>query len=328
MDKPAESATPAPPVAAETGFVADLTYRSYSGPLSPPIFRWWAIAKMTMRMAVKKKAFWGWALLSPWFLLIQLAVLTVMDQAATGPGRQFLAEFYRTVVWKDLFLGGFQGSLFFLFLAALVIASGNIAADNRANALLVYLSKPTTKLDYLFGKWLGFFLLLLGASGIPLLLTFAYGALTFRQYGFLTQEPWLFPKILLLMTIAPALLSTVAVGVSAQFKEPRLATAAFAGLYFLPLVLSYVMYGILRTEAEPPPVVFTLYYSHIAGLEEGLAKALFDSAGGFSVFGREMRGERPVDPPNGWLTLAVYLAVIGLFWVLAWRKIRAVEVVS
>ena len=53
--------------------------------------------------------------------------------------------------------------LFLLFIA-LLAGAGSIANDNRANALLVYLSKPCRKVDYLFGKWAGLAMLI---AGVP-----------------------------------------------------------------------------------------------------------------------------------------------------------------
>jgi len=47
---------------------------------------------------------------------------------------------------------------FSILCIALVVGAGAIAADNRSNALMVYLSKPITKGDYLLGKWMGIFL--------------------------------------------------------------------------------------------------------------------------------------------------------------------------
>ncbi|MCW5941425.1 MAG: hypothetical protein KIS66_04290 [Fimbriimonadaceae bacterium] len=336
MDNPpnvppvAVNASPAAPI-------ADLTYRNYTGPLSPPAFRWWAIAKMTMRLGVKKKAFWAWAAFSAWFYVLQLGILTMLDQFSSGRNREFLDQFYRMVRWKDLFLDGYLSSLFFLFLCTLVLASGNIAADNKANALLVYLSKPATKLDYLLGKWTGFFLMLLAVSGAPMLLTYGYGLMTFREHGFLTQEPWLVARLLGLMVICPALLASVGVGVSAQFDQPRYATAAFAGLYFLPMVVSYVMLAVMRHgEGDALPVLQNLYYSHLAGLEEGLGKAILDTKGGFAraLLGGPRNlaegggGDGIVGPPNGYVFIVAWAAVIAVSAFLAWRRVRAVEVVK
>jgi ABC-2 type transport system permease protein len=42
---------------------------------------------------------------------------------------------------------GLSGTALLVFIAALTIGAGSIASDNKANALLVYLSKPITRLD-------------------------------------------------------------------------------------------------------------------------------------------------------------------------------------
>ncbi len=232
--------TPASPI-------ADLTYRNYDGPLAAPVYRWWPIAKMTMRMAIKKKSFWWLGILSGWWYFVLSIILYVMDLVASGNTNPNApqAGFFKTLVWKDLFLDGFSHSQLFLLLIALLIGVGAIANDNKTNALLVYLSKPCTKLDYLIGKWVGIFLCLLAVVAAPTLLFFAYCALSYRQYGILSDDPWLILKLLLMFPIAPALHASLALGVSSLFDQGRIAGAVYAGLYFIALMFTTAV-GIIR----------------------------------------------------------------------------------
>ncbi|MBI3721471.1 MAG: ABC transporter permease subunit, partial [Fimbriimonas ginsengisoli] len=174
--------------------IADLSYRSYDGPLLPPTMRWWVVAKSVMRLAIRKKGFWVWANLSYYWFIILAAVFYFVDVLApTLPGGA--NPFFSRIVWKDQFLDAFSIAQMFLFIIALLIGAGAIANDNRSNALLVYLSKPCSKLDYLFGKWMAIFLILVAITGVPTLLFFVYGLLSYRHYGFISQDPALFWRL-------------------------------------------------------------------------------------------------------------------------------------
>ncbi|HEY3779791.1 MAG TPA: ABC transporter permease subunit, partial [Fimbriimonadaceae bacterium] len=216
--------------------IADLTYRNYDGPLAPPVYRWWPIAKMSMRMAVKKRAFWVLGVLSGWWFLILSAIFYFAE--VTSPNAEAEKKFFQTVVWKDQFLDGFARSQIFLLLLALLIGVGAIANDNRANALLVYLSKPTTKLDYLIGKWLGIFIPMMCVVAAPTLLFFAYCALSYRQYGILSDDPWLIVKLLALCPVAAFFHASVSLGISSLFDQGRTAGAIYAGLYFMTFIFT------------------------------------------------------------------------------------------
>jgi ABC-type transport system involved in multi-copper enzyme maturation permease subunit len=146
------------------------------------------------------------------------------------PGQQTI---FRDTLWR-----GLTWTWLPLFLVALVAGSGSLAADNRANALLVYLSKPITKTDYLVGKWAGVFVLLAGVSVAPAVLTFLFLFAAYNSEGFLQNNPWLFPR-LLGATLLPALLHTsIVIGISAWSKSPRVVGATYAGLFFVTLIVS------------------------------------------------------------------------------------------
>src|SRR5665213_1612001 len=152
--------------------------------------RWWAIAKMTMRLAIKKKGFWIWAAFSAWGYVLMMAIFYFMDifPPTTPDGRNPLLA---RLVWRDEVVIGYSTAQLMLFILAMVIGIGQIANDNQANALLVYLSKPCTKLDYLVGKWLGIFVPLYGVTLAPCLMFWAYIAMSFREYGSVSSGPYL-----------------------------------------------------------------------------------------------------------------------------------------
>lgn len=318
--------------------IADFTYRDYEGSLASPRYRWWVIARNTIRQALRNRSFWVFTALGSWYYLIMIVIVFFTEQvAASVPigGRNPSAQFLGQIVWKDQFLHGFSmGQLVFL-IGALLIGAGSIANDNRANALLVYLSKPTSKLDYVFGKWFGVFVPLLIMMAIPTIVYWLWGALSYRDYGFLSRDPWLIVRLLAMMPLAAALHASLVVGISSLFNQGRLAGATYAGIYFITNFFTQLMV-IVRMNAifahgrggggQVDPIVEKLYYASVDGVLIGLAKGVIGTNGG-AYFGIQNRQQVAVPAPALW---AMLLIVVGLALgalLLAWRRVRAVEVV-
>lgn len=316
--------------------IADLSYRNYDGPLRPPVFRWWIIARQTMLAQSKNKWLWFMSLLCALYYLIMIAVLFVIDRLANngtgGNGAVMQQAFMNGLRWKEQFLHGISFAQMPMMLISLVVGAGAIANDNRANALLVYLSKPCSRFDYAFGKWIGVFLVLFAALAVPSLTFFAYGALSYRDIGFFKQDPYLLLKLLAIFPLCAAFHSSLILAISSLFKQGRIAGAVYAGLYFLGEFFTKVM-GIVwvigARNNEAKGVVNMLYYCSIDGLQIGLAKAIL-RAKGSNLFGMTvMRGANfspPAPPlvPCLLIVLVVTLASIGI----AWKRVRAVEVVN
>lgn len=328
--------------------IADLSYRHYDGPLESPAGRWWSIAKMTMKMATKKRGFWGWSIASAWWYIILLAVFWFADNVLGGAANSGSSIFLKQIIWKDQFIHAFSFSQMLLMVVALLVGAGTIANDNRSNALLVYLSKPCSRFDYIFGKWLGVFILITCVSLVPMLTFYLYGYLSFQDYGFWSASPWLFIRLIFVAMVAGSLHASLSLGVSSLFNQGRLAGATYAGLYFL----SYIFTGILAgfntaavfNGSKAPFVIRQMFYCSIDGIQIGMAK-LIVGTNGSPIFpgmnggvgrrnGPRMNPDRPINfddiiigmPSASWIVpLFLFLVVSG--FLLAWSRVKAVEVV-
>ena len=95
--EPADTPTPNAPI-------ADLSYRSYDGPLHTRAARWWIVTLASLRLAVKKKGFWIAAAISLLPYLIILLQLYLQSRATAirapnplstdVPGQKFAAQFF------------------------------------------------------------------------------------------------------------------------------------------------------------------------------------------------------------------------------------------
>lgn len=314
-----------------SGPIADLSYRNVT---DSPLRRggnWWVIAQQVIQRTIKLKSYWILTVLSGAYFLIIAAVTYFIDSfAANMGGADFAGQFFEQIVWKDQFLNGYQFGHFLLMAILLMVGAGAVANDHRSNALLVYFSKPCSKFDYLFGKFVGIFIMVSLALLIPAVFFAFYGAMNFREHGFLTDDPMMIPRAIAAIGLVGFYQASLILGVSSMFNQGRMAGATYAGAY----VLSGVFAQLARLVAETRDVsgiqgvLDTIHYMSLYGANEAIVKMVLGTDGSF--FMREGRGstEAIVPRPELWLFLLITLVPILLAWGLAWRKVRAVEVVS
>jgi ABC-2 type transport system permease protein len=322
--------------------IADLTYRNYDGPLEPPVFRWWAISRAQMTLSFKKKGLWVWAIASGyWYLFLIIGFYFVDTLVPPNLDVNGKNPVFQQIIWKDQFLNAFSISQLLLFVIALILGAGSIANDNRARALLVYLSKPCSRLDYIIGKWFGIFLPLTVITAAPMAFFYVYCAMTYRSYGFLSDDPTLCLRLVAMCFLPGVFYASVVLGISSLFDQGRLAGATFAGLYFIPLFLTKVMQfahmASMDQGGTAPKTIDFLFYCSMDGIQIAMAKnflgtrgsPLFTGLGGpGGPGGRNPMSNMIVPEPSGLLFGALMLGLCALCLWVAWSRVRAVEVVG
>ena len=337
MDFDLEPAAPRAAVAPtlSSSPISDLSYRNYDGPLKNRAIRWWIVALATVRLAMKSPAYWIIFAICGLRYILECGAIYFTQMAITRIPDPSQAEQLREK-FASHFFSALCGSMnsFCLLLIALVVGAGCIAADNKSNALMVYLSKPITKGDYLTGKWMGVFLSIYAAALIPSLCLYLFCLGGYRSEGFLTEDPWLFLRIPFAAAVPAALHASLLVGLSAWSKTPRSAGAAYVGLYFV----SYTIAGIILSKiftTLPDATLGLLTHSSISGVIDGLVQQVYHipsldipwfSGGGGNREGGD--GRIVTAAPALWflLTLGGVLCAAGV--AAARARIRAVEVVK
>ena len=324
--------------------IADLSYRHYGGGMGKASGAWKVICRETVKKSFANRAFWILTSITGWYYAVILAVLYVTEQSlqsqmagGRGGGIDPMKEVFNRIVWQDQFYWGFNSTHLLLFIVSLIVGTGVIANDNRSNALLIYLARPCTRGTYLFGKWLGVFTALFVASLIPALVFWIYGALNYRPYDFLSDDPWLILRIIGIAAFNAGLLASLAVGISSLFRQPRMAGATMAGLYFISYFVTLLFRGIASSPAEGIPeglkaVAEKVSYMSINGLMQGASKIILNTTGGsqfgFSAGPRGNNGPAPIPIPENWLIFGLAGIVIFISIAIAASRIRAVEVVK
>src|SRR5438128_1681089 len=123
--------------------IHDQGYRRYQGERAPRGRAWAVIARTGIRGRLGQRAFLGLLLLS-WFPFFVRAVQ--IYAAANLPQAAFLAP------TPEMFRQFLDQQQIFVFFLTVYGGAGLIAHDRRANALQIYLSKPLTRSEYVFGK--------------------------------------------------------------------------------------------------------------------------------------------------------------------------------
>ncbi len=260
--------------------------------------RFWPITREALRLILAKRAFLGLMALAwlPFVIrVVQIYVVTRFPEAGRVlpvDGRLF-GEFLNQQIILLLLLTIFGGA-------------GLVANDLRTGAILVYLSRPLTRRDYVLGK-LGVLLALnLQATLAPGLLLYGV-ALAFAPEQFAKLDlAWIGPAVVAHSLLLSLWLSLLALAVSALSRSARV-----AGLGFVGLVLGLeIVRGVLRNMLDAREAT-------LLSLQADLRLI------GNALFGI---GSRNADVHWAWAALV--LAAVGVGSLLVLRaRVRAVEIV-
>lgn len=297
--------------------IADLSYRNYDGPKTISGARWWPIARNTVRLTLRKKAFWLLCALAwlPYLIMIfQLLISSLTENNRAG-------QFIDLPKFSEM-LSSAYGSWQWILFIALLSGAGAIAADNRANALQIYLSKSLSKGDYLFGKWLGIFIILFAVVWLPMFVVSAYAAFNLGFGDFIKANGWLFLKLPVIAAIPAVVHASVICGVSAWNKSPMIAGLIYSAIFMAWNIFVQVM-GLILQDRLTELGKQTLSYFSLQGAISGLGQNIIGIAPR-SLLGDFQKTVLPSWPPL--LLLGILFCVVGL--AAARARIRAVEVVQ
>jgi ABC-2 type transport system permease protein len=148
----------------------------------------------------------------------------------------------------------------FVFIMTVTLGSSLIAQDRRANALQIYLSKPLTRAEYIFGK-LGIlvtFLLLI--TWVPAILLLVVEVVFAGNFTFLRANAYLFPAITVFALVEVVMVSTSMLALSSLSTNSR-----FVGILYTALIFfSNALYGVLRAVTGSSMVSWISFGNNLA----------------------------------------------------------------
>src|ERR1700704_4524589 len=172
--------------------IHDQGYRRYGGDKARRGTGWMVITRAGLRTFLAKRAFLGLLLVS-WFPFFVRAVQ--LYAAANLPQAAFLAP------TPETFRQFLSQQDTFLFFITVYVGAGLIANDRRANALQIYLSKPLTRAEYVFGKLAILMPFLLLDTWVPAMLLLLVQIAFAGNFTFFVNNLFLFPAITVLAFI-------------------------------------------------------------------------------------------------------------------------------
>lgn len=239
--------------------IFDQGYQHWSGTLSGHAWRWLAITRHGIRVALTNR----WlriALIVAWLPAIALATTLcfwgLLEQQSElikslTPLLGFLDQqmvldprAYRMEVWTLSFGFFMLTELRLAMLLILIVGPNLISQDLRYNALPLYLSRPLRRIDYFLGKW-GVIVAFLGAVTIvPAIVAYVLGLLFSLDIGILKDTfPLLVASVAYGLVIA-ASAGTLILALSSLSRSSRYVAMFWLAAWLGSGAISGVLQGI------------------------------------------------------------------------------------
>jgi ABC-2 type transport system permease protein len=214
--------------------IHDQGYRRYGGDRAPRGQAWTVIARAGIRTFFAKKAFLG-LLLASWLPFIVRSV-QIYATANFPQAREILA------VKPETFRQFLDQQGIFVFFITVYVGAGLIANDRRANALQIYLSKPLSRAEYVFGKLAILMTFLLLVTWVPAIVLLIVQIMFAGNFTFFKNNAFLFPAITLFSFIYVVMVSASMLALSSLSNSSRYVGILYAALLFF----TQALYGVLR----------------------------------------------------------------------------------
>jgi ABC-2 type transport system permease protein len=283
--------------------IHDQGYRRYGGLKARTGTGWMVITRAGIRNQIVKRVFLG-LLLAAWLPFVVRVVMVYFSYAASSiPQAGFLKptpETFRGLLGPD----GIEGLL--IFVITVYAGSGLIANDRRANALQIYLSKPLTRAEYVFGKLAILMTFLLLVTWIPAILLLIVQIAFAGDFTFLRNNLFLFPAITVFAFIEAAVLSLSILALSSLSKSGR-----YVGiLYTTLLFFTQAIYGVLWVVTRRTSLSWISFSANLTQV-------------GDVIFRLPSKYDTPWS-----VALLMILALIAVSAFILERRVRGIEVVA
>lgn len=206
----------------------------------------------------------------------------------------------------DTFRDFFDKQDIFVYILTVTLGARLIAQDRRVNALQIYLSKPLTRAEYIFGKLgiLASFLLFI--TWVPAVLLLGVQVVFAGNFEFLKANAYLFPAITLYAALEVAMVSMAMLALSSLSTNSRFVGIMYTGLIFF----SQALYGVLRFITASTRLSWVAFGNNLAQL-------------GDVIFRVPLHFQTPW--PVSLLLVVLLMAVSAL---VLERRVRGVEIIA
>jgi len=277
--------------------IHDQGYRRYGGLKARTGVGWMVITRAGIRNQFGKRAFLGLVLLS-WLPFFVRAVQ--IYAAANLPQAQFLA------LTGETFRQFLDQQQIFVFFITVYVGAGLIANDRRANALQIYLSKPLTRAEYIFGKLaiLMFFLLLV--TCVPAIVLLIVQISFAGNFTFLKNNLYLFPAITVFSFIMVTMVAAAMLALSSLSKSSRYVAILYSAVIFF----TQAIYGVLSVVTRSTQLSWISFPANLAQVGDVIFRL-------------------PPKYATPWpVSLLMILGLIAVSALILERRVRGIEIVA
>src|SRR5262249_47436957 len=130
----------------------------------------------------------------------------------------------------------------FVFFVTVYVGAGLIANDRRANALQIYLSKPLTRAEYIFGKLAILVTFLAMVTWLPAIVLLIVQISFAGNFTFFKNNAFLFPAITVFAFLEVTLASATMLALSSLSKSSRYVAILYAAVIFFTQSIYGVVY--------------------------------------------------------------------------------------
>ncbi|HEY2496602.1 MAG TPA: ABC transporter permease subunit [Candidatus Angelobacter sp.] len=224
------------------------TYKAYRGALTPAWSRFTVLSRYGLSTLFNSRPFTAYTVLCFLPFLIGLAYIYIVHNAAVQAVMGMrMGNAMPGLINNDWFLGflGIEAGMGFILAAW--GGPGMITKDFANHSVQLYLSRPISRTEYLFGKISVLAALLSCTTWIPALVLFFVKA-ELQGNGWLWQNLWMAGSIVLSCLIWIAMISLISMAVAVWVKWRIAATALMLGIFFLLPAAAAILNAILRTQ--------------------------------------------------------------------------------
>jgi ABC-2 type transport system permease protein len=285
--------------------IHDQGYRRYGGQKTRTGTNWLVITRTGIRTFITRRVFLA-LVLAAWarFIVeaIRIYLTSNVPQIAALPQASMFAT--TTTTFHDMVDSWFVNLV--AFVITVYVGAGLIANDRRANALQIYLSKPLTRAEYVFGKLAILMTFLLAVTWLPAMALLMVQTAFSGSMAFVAHNLSLLPAITLFSFVQAITLASAMLALSSLSNSAR-----YVGILYTSVVFfTQAVYGVLSA------VTRSTVHSWIS-LGANLTQI------GNLIFRLPLKYETP------WpLSLFMIVGLIGLSALILERRVRGVEVVS
>jgi ABC-type transport system involved in multi-copper enzyme maturation permease subunit len=272
--------------------IHDQSYRRYGGGKAAAGRAWLVIARAGVMNMVRKRIFLA-LMIFAWCPFIvraaQVYFAIYFPQASIlAPTAQTFREFLEQ-----------QG--IFVFFVTIYVGAGLIAADRRANALQIYLSKPLLRSEYIAGKAAVLFFFLMLITWVPAMILLLVQVMLAGNFTFLKNNLFVIPAITVSALLQVLLASFTMLALSSLSKSSRYVAILYTGIVFFTWAIFGLLTGITgsnamswisptESAAQVVDVIFRLPPRYLTPWQVSLLVVVAFIAVSISVLERRVRG--------------------------------------